>query len=140
MREIRSRQNMPPKTPIEFAVRCDAATAELLRPMEPYFESMAGAGRPPGGPTVDAPPTSASVPWPRHGSVRRPGRLIDVEAEIARKTKELARLDRRIAGKEAELANANFVARAPAEVVEKERAALEQLKQSSRGDATLVGA
>ena len=31
VREIRSRQNVPPKTKIDFAVRCDAATAELLR-------------------------------------------------------------------------------------------------------------
>ena len=43
VRDIRSRQNVPPKTQIEFSVRCDAATAELLRPMEPYFASMAGA-------------------------------------------------------------------------------------------------
>ena len=31
VRDIRSRQNVPPKTQIDFAVRCDAETAELLR-------------------------------------------------------------------------------------------------------------
>ena len=41
VRDIRSRQNVPPRKQIDFAVRCDAATAELLQPMEPYFVSMA---------------------------------------------------------------------------------------------------
>ena len=31
VRDIRGRQNVPPKTKIDFAVRCDAETAELLR-------------------------------------------------------------------------------------------------------------
>ena len=51
IREVRSRQNVPPKKRIEFAVRCDAATAALLRPMESYFESMASRGPPAGAPT-----------------------------------------------------------------------------------------
>jgi valyl-tRNA synthetase len=42
---------------------------------------------------------------------------------------ELARLDQSIAGKERQLGNANFVARAPADVIEKERAALVQLQE-----------
>jgi valyl-tRNA synthetase len=55
--------------------------------------------------------------------------LIDIEAEIGRKTKELARLSGAITGKERQLANASFVERAPADVIEKERAALTQLQQ-----------
>ena len=43
LREIRSRQSIPPKTSIDFSVRCDAATVDLLQPMAVYFESMAGA-------------------------------------------------------------------------------------------------
>src|SRR5204863_6000777 len=43
LREIRSRQNISPKTPIRFAVRAGDDAIALLRPMEPYFESMAGA-------------------------------------------------------------------------------------------------
>jgi valyl-tRNA synthetase len=64
---------------------------------------------------------------------------IDVEAETARQTKELARLAGAIAAKERQLANQNFVARAPAEVIEKERAALEQLRQlHASADAALA--
>ena len=47
--------------------------------------------------------------------------LIDKEAEIARLTKESARLEQDIAKTEGKLANAAFVDKAPAEVVEKER-------------------
>ena len=55
--------------------------------------------------------------------------LIDVEAEKARLEKDSDKLTKFIAGKEKKLSNANFVERAPAEVVEKERAALADLQQ-----------
>ncbi len=47
--------------------------------------------------------------------------LIDKEAELARVTKELERLEGEISRAETKLANASFVERAPATVVEKER-------------------
>ncbi len=55
---------------------------------------------------------------------------VDVEAEIVRKTKELEKLAGAIAAKERQLANENFVKRAPADVIEKERVALAQLETS----------
>ena len=54
--------------------------------------------------------------------------LIDVEAEIARKEAELKKLDGFIIGKEKKLSNENFTARAPAEVVERERESLAELQ------------
>ncbi len=64
---------------------------------------------------------------------------IDVPAEIARKTKELAKLDSAIAAKEQQLANTNFVERAPADVIQKERDALSQLQeQRAATQATLA--
>ena len=56
--------------------------------------------------------------------------LIDKDAELARLDKEIARLDgevRRVGGK---LANEGFVAKAPAEVLEKERAKLAEAEQA----------
>ncbi len=56
--------------------------------------------------------------------------LIDKDAELARLDKEIARLDgevKRVGGK---LANESFVAKAPAEVLEKERAKLAEAEQA----------
>lgn len=53
--------------------------------------------------------------------------LIDVEAERSRLGREDEKLGREIARLEARLANQGFVAKAPAEVVAKERARLDEL-------------
>ncbi len=129
LREVRSRQNIPPKTPLRFSVRCDLATAELLRPMEAYFEAMAGANATAWGTDVKAPPASAGFIASGSEVFVDLAGLIDVKAEMARYTKELARLEQAIVGKERQLSNTHFVQRAPAEVIEKERAALAQLEQ-----------
>ncbi|HVU87122.1 MAG TPA: class I tRNA ligase family protein [Pirellulales bacterium] len=139
LREIRSRQNLPPRTEIRFSLRCEPDVAALLEPMAGYFESMAKAQGTEWGPAVTAPATSANT-------VLRAGELfvdlaglIDVEAEIARNQKERERLLGAIATKEKKLANANFVERAPAEVVEAERRSLtEQHERLAATDAALA--
>jgi len=128
VREIRTRQNVPPKKRIEFAVRCDAPTASLLGPMGPYFESMAGARCRGLGPQVAAPAMSANVSLAGMEIYVDLAGLIDVEAEIARKRDDLAKVESRIAAQEKKLANPSFLQRAPAAVVEKERAALAALE------------
>jgi len=128
VRDIRSRQNVPPKTRLEFSVRCDDQTAELLRPMGDHFESMAAA-RPIGwGPDVAAPALAASVALSGLEVFVDLAGLIDVEAEIAKKRQELAKIDQFIDSKKKKLANETFTSRAPAEVVQKERDALAELK------------
>ncbi len=128
LREVRSRQNIPPKATLQFSVRSSVEIAALLRPMEPYFAAMAGAEATDWGPQVQAPPTCASdVIGDVEVFVDLAGH-VDVEAEMVRKTKELEKLAGAIAGKERQLANSNFVDRAPAAVIEKERAALAQLR------------
>lgn len=54
---------------------------------------------------------------------------IPCQTDIGRPLKQLEHLAGAITAKERQLANENFVSRAPAEVIEKERAALAQLKQ-----------
>jgi len=55
--------------------------------------------------------------------------VIDVEREITRLTDEITRLDQLLAGTRKKLENESFVARAPAEVVQKERDRTVQLEE-----------
>jgi valyl-tRNA synthetase len=128
IRDIRTRQNVPQRKDIHFSVRCDKATADLLRPMEPYFASMACARATAWGPAVAPPELSANVALSGIEVFVDLAELIDVEAEIARNTQEVSRLDGLIAAKQKKLENANFVERAPAAVVEGERKALKDLE------------
>ncbi len=128
VRDIRGRQNVPPRTQIAFCVRCDLATAALLQPMEPYFASMAAA-RPMGwGPDVKAPAVSADVALPGMEIFVDLSDLIDVAAERKRKEEDLAKLDGLIAAKRKKLENKSFVDRAPAAVVQGERDSLKDLE------------
>ena len=128
LREIRSRQNIPPKTPINFAVRCDAPTAELLQPMTSYFESMAGAQAIGWGPNVTPPAMAATLSLSGMDVYVDLAGHIDVAAEVARLEQELAKLPGMIAAKEKQLANENFVSRAKPEIVQGERDKLQELK------------
>jgi valyl-tRNA synthetase len=138
VRDIRSRQNIPPRKPLEFAVRCDAATADLLRPMEPYFLGMAAA-RPSGwGPDVQIPALAAGGTAAGMEIFVDLADLIDVPAEMERQRQELTRLDGLLAAKRKKLENQSFLARAPAAVVQGEREALKDLEdQHAAAMATL---
>ena len=138
IRDIRGRQNVPQRTQINFAVRCDTATADLLKPMEPYFVSMAGA-RPTGwGPEVTPPKLSANVALTGMEVFVDLAELIDVGAEVERKKQEIVRLDGLITAKRKKLENASFVERAPAAVVQGERAALKDLEDQHAAATAVV--
>jgi len=139
LREIRSRQNIPPRTAIEFVVRSDDATAALLKPMATYFESMAGAKGTAWGPTAAPPATNASFMLAGGELFVDLSGLIDIDAEIARKQKEFDNLLGLIRGKEAKLSNESFVARAPADVVTREREQLIEAKQRLTATEAAIG-
>ena len=138
VRDIRGRQNVAPKTKIDFAVRCDAETAELLRPMTPYFESMAGARATGWGIDVESPALAANVALPGAEVFVDLAGLIDVDAEIAKQKAEMAKLDGLIAAKRKKLENENFVSRAPAEVIQKERDGLGELESRQAAAAAVI--
>jgi valyl-tRNA synthetase len=127
--EVRSRQNIPPTKPIEFVVRCDGATAELLSPMADYFQSLANATATAWGPDVTPPPMHASGTLPGIEVLVDLEQHVDVPAEIARNKAQAEKLQALIRGKEKQLADERFVGRAPAQVVERERANLRQAQE-----------
>jgi valyl-tRNA synthetase len=96
--------------------------------MEPYFVSMAGAVAVGWGESVEPPATHAAVNLPGADVFVDLKDYIDVEAEIARNEKLDQKLRAQIEGKQKKLSNANFVDKAPADVVQREREALAQLQ------------
>ena len=138
IRDIRGRQNVPPRKTIDFAVRCDAATAKLLEPMEPYFVSMAFA-RPTGwGQEVAVPELSANVALAGMEVFVDLAGLIDVGAEVQRNEQNMVRLEGLIATKRKKLENSSFVDRAPAAVVQGERGALKDLEDQHAAARAVV--
>lgn len=129
LREIRSRQNIAPRDTIEFMIRCDQPTAELLESMTPYFASMANAQGLAIGGQVTPPATNAHVTLGTMDVYVDLKDFIDIEAEIERNQKQLEKLTGLVVGKEKKLSNETFISRAPADIVERERASLQQAKQ-----------
>ena len=97
--------------------------------MGPYFQSLANAQVAACGPHVQPPATNAAVTLQGAEVLVDLTGLIDVSAEIARNEQQETKLIGLIQGKEKKLANASFVQRAPADVVQKERESLQQLQQ-----------
>lgn len=138
VRDIRMRQNVPPRETMPLSIRCEPAGVSVLEPFRPYFLSMANAEVLAWGPDVTAPPAAGSF---RHsGDVSGIGPLvfegfvdlaafIDFDKEIARLEKEHANLVKQIDGKEKKLGNEAFVSKAPADVVEAERRRLTELRE-----------
>ncbi len=140
LREVRSRQNIPPKTPIHFSVRTDAATESSLKPMAPYFASMAGATATAWGVAIQPPARAASFSAAGCEVFVDLAGHIDIDAELARGEKELDNLRAQIAAKEKKLSNENFVSRAPADLVAKEREGLHALRlRLESASAALAG-
>ena len=129
LREIRNRQNISPRQEIEFSVKCDSETVDLLKPMEVYFESMAWAKNTGWGEDVVAPATNATTNLGGIDVYVDLKDFIDVDAEITRKQKEREKLAKMIGGKESKLSQASFVEKAPANIVQRERDSLRELKQ-----------
>ena len=134
VRDARARQNVPPRTEVSFAIKCSAEVAELLLPMSEFFKSMACSVATELGPGVVPPALSSNATTSAMEIYVDVADLIDIPAEIQKKEKEIEKLNGFIKSKEAKLSG-SFVEKAPAQVVEKERASLEDLR--SQRDANL---
>ncbi|QDT11494.1 valine--tRNA ligase [Planctomycetes bacterium K23_9] len=139
IRKIRASQSIPPRETVPVAIRCSEASLALLQPMTTYFGQLAGADITAIGPDAkpfetDAPLALTSLDIDVHVDLEK---FIDVEAELARLQKLQGQLEKQITGKQQKLSNESFVARAPEDVVARERESLDELVrqlQSVGGD------
>ncbi len=139
IREIRSRQNVPPKTRLPVVIRAPRETAALLAPMHGAIESMAVAGLTGVGPDVAGAAGAATATVLGCDVFVDLAGLIDVGAEIARLERENEKTVGFIAAKKKKLTDEKFVGKAPAAVVEKERAQLAEMEEKlAKGEAALA--
>ncbi|MDW8137277.1 MAG: valine--tRNA ligase [Bacteroidota bacterium] len=135
LRALRAEMGLAPKAAISLYVRtrADAVFAEVLRQHRSYLERLAGAQLLDVGPEVRRPPESALLVLRRSGGheayVPLSG-LVDLRAEQERIQKEILRLEGLLAQAKAKLANADFLSKAPAEVVERERQKAASLQEA----------
>ena len=128
LREIRSRQNIQPKTQLDFVMRAEQRMADDAQGMAAYFLSMAGCRLVSAGPDVTPPPLAASFVFSGAELHVNLAGHIDVQAEIVKKEKELAKLKGLIEAKDKKLSNESFVSRAPVDVVTKEKESLAEMR------------
>ena len=128
VRTIRGEMRIAPATTLPVTVRPAPEHAELLAETASLVEFLARS-RLTVAPHATRPPGSAlAVVGPSEVYVELAG-VVDVAAEQARIEKELARVAESVRHLEARLNRPEFLTRAPAEVVAKERARLEAERQ-----------
>jgi len=120
IRNIRGEMNVPPAKEAELIVHCpDADKTTILRENEPYISKLAkvSAIRYDG----QRPLLAASAVVQGIELLLPLEELINVEVEKKRLEKEIARLESQLVGLNNKLTNKDFLARAPKEVVDKEK-------------------
>jgi len=123
IRNLRSEMNVPPGKEAEIIIGANKKDAlETIKKAQSYIKSLAGVSELTLELTVDEKPEQA-VTAVIHGiEIFLPLKgLVDIEKETARLEKELAKVDQEIARLEKKLSNEGFLAKAPADVVEKEK-------------------
>ncbi len=139
IREIRARQNVPPKTRVKVAIRTSPAQAALLEPLHAAVASMAACELTGVGPDVTSGPLAATASVGGCDVFVDLADLVDVGAEIARLTKENEKTVGFIEAKRRKLSDEKFTARAPAAVIAKEREQLAELEaRLEKSEATLA--
>jgi valyl-tRNA synthetase len=109
------------KTNLDVFVRCSETIADDFRALAPFLATLAGVGRLECGPQTAKPCQAATHVTPEFEVYVSLEGLIDVAAEKARLQKQLAEKLKHLQAARGKLSNANFVERAPADVVQQQR-------------------
>ena len=122
IRNLRAEMNVAPAKRATLILKPHEGWRDALASAEGYFKRLAGASN------VEFIDAGAANPEKSASAVTAPcelfiplGELVDVEKELARLEKDLKNVEGEIARANGKLNNAGFVAKAPAELVEREK-------------------
>jgi valyl-tRNA synthetase len=140
IRSIRSESRIAPGVEVPVMIRpADAAAAARIREAGALIASLARARLEVVPGAVRAPHSAVAVTADAEVYVGLAG-IVDLEAERQRLAREIERTAREVAQLESKLGRAEFVERAPAEVVERERGRLAEQQARHAKLATSLGA
>jgi valyl-tRNA synthetase len=130
VRNLRAELKVQPGHKARLMLRPEAGWEEVLREAEPFFLRLAGAS----SLTIvydtdDLPPKLVTAVCPAAEVMIPLGDLVDLDKERARLIKERDNTASEIARAQGKLANQGFLNKAPAALVEAERAKLEELER-----------
>jgi valyl-tRNA synthetase len=132
IRNLRTELNCPPGKEVKVIFCGEDSDLAFLRAQQPYFKSLARVGaaeflgvgdRPKGAATAVVGTTEIYLPLDD---------LVNLDEERARLAKEVGKIEDELARVQKKLANADFVARAKEEVVDKERQKANQFEDKIR--------
>ncbi len=123
IRNVRAEMNVPLGKKAELIMYADAETLPLLEAGQAYIKALAHIESIELAFKGTAAPEQSAAAHVRGVEIYLPLKgLIDLEKEIARLNKEIENMDKELARLAGKLSNQGFLAKAPAEVIEKERA------------------
>lgn len=128
VRNIRSLVRIDPKNRVTARVRATAAVADDLREHRPFIELLAGVDDFDAGPDMPRPSecaTEVAADWELYVPLSG---LIDRAAEVDRLRKRKDELETQCRGVRQKLGNADFVSKAPDDVVLRERQRLSEFE------------
>lgn len=137
IRNIRSLENIPPSKKAQVIIGANSPENEgHLKGGVKYIENLASADEVEIYQTLEQKPEQAMTAVVRGIEIFLPLKgLIDFEKESERLKKEIANMDKELTRVNGKLTNQGFLAKAPEEVIEKEKA--KQVEYQSKKDALL---
>jgi valyl-tRNA synthetase len=139
IRNLRTEMNCPPGKEVNVIFRGAAEDLRFLREQEPYFRSLAratasefreGGERPKGAATAVIGTTEIYLPLED---------LINLHEERARLSKEVGKVEDELARVQKKLGNADFIAKAKSDVVQREREKATQFEEKIRALQASLG-
>jgi valyl-tRNA synthetase len=132
VRDTRNRYQIENRTPLTLLAKAPASIVQGLQPLHPVMRDLAGLGELTIAVEIERPKLAASAVESDFEAFVLLEGIIDPAAERQRLTKQRQEKEKAIAGIRAKLGNESFVQRAPAELVEQQRATLAELEEQIR--------